>query len=164
VTTRRQLILDSMVALLGAISTAAGYNTNVATVAGGGGAQKLGNPANAARLAPWLVVACESEDKREARHNYFEPTATYSVTCYVRDDGETPLDDLLEAILEDVERVLLTAKDADPPLGVAGAMDVHVEGHTKLPRDEEGFLIAALTARVQYRHDLRHPGTFTASP
>lgn len=160
--TRRKKHVDALVTALGAIAVSGGYNTNVATAAGGGGAQRV-KRANLFEKLPVLIVSLDNEEPNEDRTQLYEPIARGSVACIVADDGSTDPDDLTEAILEDVEKVLLAQDALDPILGVPGTVRLKIEGHSKYPIEAGKKIGAELRISVRYRHDALSTATYAGS-
>ena len=171
--TRRLSILDALVARLGAISVEGGYNSNLSPESGGGGAQKTGATSNSMARLPMLICALEEGDRTGEREQEMADTAWLAERAMVviegatRDDGATPYDNQCEALLQDVERVLLNARtnpeaETGALLGVKGVEDIELYGHSKFyPLDGEDRIGFRMTIGVLYRHDILNPGTWT---
>lgn len=155
--TLRQDIVSAIIGALSQIRVSNGYETNVATAAGGGGAQKVLPFANGESLRPFLVVSIDEEQKDDRANSYIEPTATGTVACRPADDGTSSPDDLTEQLLGDVEKCLLAQRFADPILGLSYVVDFYVDGHQKYAPTEKNALGAELRFRVRYRHALTSP-------
>lgn len=156
----RRSILQALVDALGLISVANGYNSNVAVAAGGGGAQKRVEPANKLEKLPALIVGLWEEDKDDAVHSHYQATARVMVGAYVRPANGAAVDDLVEDLVEDVEKALFALKAMDPALGVSGVQDLKVVGHTKFEDDGQQLSGAMVEVEVLYRHSLASSGAY----
>jgi hypothetical protein len=165
--TRRALILSALVSALEAIQTSAGYNTNVKATAGGGGAQKLTFPFNTATKRPVLYVSIDSQEPSEQRGaggtggGYYEPVCKGAIACLIDVDPADAVDDKVDTLLADVEKVLLTQAQADPVLGVAGVVDLMLDGFTYFDPAKGRGPGAEYRFKVRYRHDSTSSATFT---
>jgi len=155
--TLRQNIVDAIIAALSTIRISNGYETNVATAAGGGGAVKIQPDSNFETVRPFLIVSIDEEQKDDRANTYIEPTASGTVACRPAPDATTSPDDLTEQLVGDVEKCLLGQRFADPILGLAYVVDFYVDGHQKYPQTAQNALGAEVRFRVRYRHALTNP-------
>lgn len=161
---RRDLIVTAIVSLLNqTITIGGGYNNGLAVEAGGGGAQKPGAVENPLAALPVVIVSAPEEDKDEdsSRHTYIRNRLRIELECVPDQDGVTPVEDQIDDLVEDIERVLLAQAFLEqPPLGVAGVEEIRIHGHTKLPVDSENLDGALMVLTVLYRHDEDDPRTY----
>lgn len=155
--TLRQDIVGAIIAALSQIRVSNGYETNVATAAGGGGASKVLPLGNSESARPFLVVSIDEEQKDDRANTYVEPTATGAIACRPADDGTSSPDDLTEQLVGDVEKCLLAQRFADPILGLSYVVDLYIDGHQKYAPNEKNALGAEVRFRVRYRHALTNP-------
>lgn len=160
---RRVAIVNALVSALNGITVAAGYNTDIGIR---GGFQLPSRDANVGAILPFGIVTVPREDKRD-------DVVVDQIDCrlyvdilaapFSAEDGLVESD--IEELVEDVERVLLAQKAAEPPLGVAGVFDIEVGGHEKLPlRGDLVFAGAAMQVVINYRHDVEDPSTYQGAP
>ena len=160
--TRRDAITAALIDAFNGITIANGYNTDLGAR---GRVQKPVGDANAANVLPFgiLTVPRESKDDNVVA-NYIHCTmdVELAVAPVSAEDGYVEED--VEALLEDCERVIYALKAQEPPLNISGVVDLEYRGHEKLPlRGDLVFCGAVLNLVVMYRHDFDDPRTYMAS-
>jgi hypothetical protein len=158
VASRRRAILEAMRSRLEAIDGTGVFNTNVA---GAGGARISDmRPLSIAEL-PILLLAVRNESKSQPTQQDIEGRVSYVIYAVPQqraDSGPIPI--VVDSLVEDVERVLLAARQEDPPLGELGVTDMDVESWDLFEIAEDQLIGAAITVSVRYRHDLENPSTY----
>lgn len=159
----RDFIVLNMTAALNTISVANGYNSNLNTASGGGGAQKPGAVENPLAVLPVVIVSAPAEDKDEdtSRHSYIRNRLRVELELVPDQDGTGPVEDQIDNLVEDVERVLLGENQNDPPLSTTGVEEIRLDGHTKLPVEGESLDGALMSMTVIYRHNVDDPRTYS---
>jgi hypothetical protein len=159
---RRVLIVEALIAALNSITVENGYNTSIGTA---GGFQVPSRDANIGAVLPFGIVHVPREDKADDRVVDQMDCRLYVdvlVAPFSAEDGIVEED--IEQLVEDVERVILDQKAQEPPLGVAGVLDLEYGGHEKLPlRGDLVFSGASMQVVVHYRHDVTDPRTYMGS-
>lgn len=158
---RRKLILDAVVTQLNTITVANGYNTDLGIT---GGAQKLKVNSNQIGTLPVALVSMFSEDKEEDRVEFVEGTLRFAIAIWPDVAEGDNAEDILEDLILDIERAILTKMEEDPPWGVPGCLRIArdgVVGHIK--NTPEGDVSAEIELVIGYRHDTLDPSTFGGS-
>ena len=160
---KRDSIVTALIAVLNTITVTNGYNTNLSTGTGGGGAVKPDSVRNQLAVTPVVLVSVPSEDKDTgdtSRHSYIRNRLSVELVLYIGQDGTTPVEDQIDDLVEDVERILLGANLDSPPLSVTGLEEIRLQGHLKFTVDEESLDGALMSADFYYRHDQDDPRTY----
>jgi len=158
VTSRRQTILDALVGAFSVVTTANGYNTDLADA---GGTQKVLSPANALESMPMAVVSIYSEQRSTELTQHWQNRLRFSVLGFIAEVEGTPIEDQLEDLLEDLENVLITEKLRDQPLSVDGVLDLELDGHDKHQLDDRALAVVEIQGTVIYRHNIDNPGAWS---
>lgn len=155
---RRQKVIDAVVAALGVIQVANGYNTDAGV--NGDKVPKRGSSSGA--TLPLVLVHSPREVKDDqAISDQYHCTMTLEIFAAAHSAEDGFVEEDVDLLVADVERALLAQKNAEPPLGVAGCIDIRLQGHTKLEaRGDEIFVGAVIDATVEYRHDIDNPATY----
>lgn len=154
-----KVIQAAIVAKLNTITTANGYVTDLGNR---GKAQEPDASHNPLEVLPVVIVSVPSEQKLPARSTHSHVQARIRVELdVVPDQVSGPVEPVIHDLVGDVEKLLMTEMQADPPLGVAGVDDLILNGHTKLSVDGGQLDGALYEFEVQYRHDQTDPRTFS---
>lgn len=162
-TSIRDLIVNSICTKLATITVANGYENNLSVESGGGGCQKPGAKKNPLALLPTVIVSAPEEAPVDtlSRHSYRLKHLQIELEAIPSNDGTTPIEDQIDDLVEDIERVILAEAEADPPLGITGVEDLIIGSHVKLPVEGEALDGARYSFIVKYRHDTADPRVYT---
>ncbi len=172
----RDNIVAALATKLAVIAVAGGYNTNVSTASGGGGVLTP-NPSGEVEYdpSPVLHLYRVSERKRIQEVQYWLCDLLLELVLVPKLDTATPLDERIDDLVEDVERVLFTEKNkgagaAGNPLDLTYVEDLQPPdselGHEVLTRemggvDGEGRIDGArMSVTVRYRHNTTDPRSY----
>ncbi len=154
-------IVDAIVARLNdTISVVNGYNFDLAPEKGGGGAQHVEADFQPGQATPWILVDVWRVDKEDSYATVTVATGTLHMQLNVDRpaDPDARIQTRLQNLIDDVEKCLGIARQEDPVLGVVGLQDIRLQGHTKVPWDDEDeYLNALMEAQVVYEHAIDDP-------
>lgn len=154
----RSQVHSAIVTLLGAISVANGYNTDLAVAAGGGGAHKLYNE-NSRKTPPLVFVILNTEEKISQDNQFLHCRAEFECVGEVAIQEETQQDQLaerLDLLMTDIEKALLNGVLQSPAFGVVGVEDVELGGYD-IHEVSPFRASAVIFGTVQYRHRADNP-------
>lgn len=156
---RRTEITQALIAQFNQISIANGYNTDLGVR---GRVQRPVADSQQGAVLPFGLLTVPREDKSdEVVSNYFACTMTVELAVAPASAEDGFVEEDVEQIVEDCERVILAIKAQEPPLNINGVIDIDYTGHEKLPlRGDLVFCGAVLNMRVEYRHDVDDPRTY----
>lgn len=154
-------VVDAVIARLDAtISVANGYNFDLSPQNGGGGAQPIRADFQTALKSPWILVDLWREDKEDTYATVAVVTAQLHMQLNVERpaDSDERIHTTLQQLVDDVEKCLGLARQEDPRLGVAGLQDILLQGHTKVPwDDDDDYMNAIMEIQVLFQHSITDP-------
>ena len=154
-------VVDAIIARLDAtISTANGYNYDLSPVNGGGGAQPIRADFQSGMNSPWILVDLWREDKDDTYATVATVTGQLHMQLNLQRpaDPDEPIHTALQHLVDDVEKCLGLARQESPPLGVTGLQDILLQGHTKVPWDDDDeYLNAIMEIQVLFEHSITDP-------
>lgn len=171
-TSLRDNIVAAVVANLGAISVAEGFNTNIATGAGGGGCQ---TPSAEGKVEydplPCIHVYYGVERKKVREIQYWVCDMELEVVGLIKPDGVLGVEVVARKLVEDIERKLFAQKNAwasgGTPYSLAYVEDVLPDsdedwtfGHELLTRERDGFDGCRMLVVIRYRHNVADPRAY----
>ncbi len=143
--------VDAIVDLLNTVSQAAGYRTNLAPSANGGGAHHADAESDYDEDVAMPMVEVDTINVRKSLGpdggyaDEYACTANMHLHLAVESptDG-TPKQKAIGALIHDIEVILNRERNESPPLGIAGVDDLATGGYELLPRDEGDTDVEAL--------------------
>jgi len=149
----RTNIYSAMVTALGTITVANGYNVTLAS------AQKILYLAtDSAR--PYVIASFKREDKTPATDDTYACSIRFQVFCYIDEVNEgdaTSIEDAVDLLVSDVEKLLAVQRALSPPFGVTGCEDVILDGHEKYDVGGEWVQGATVFGTILYQHATEDP-------
>jgi len=146
-TTKRELIVQDIVAALEKISIISGYNTDVASV------QRFGNEVTEIIDRPFVAVRSVSGEQTNASvETVWLETLTVAIACFPDEpQGETPVDAHIDKLLHDVQKAVMV-----DPQRSGLANDTEYAGWEWFDEDEED-IGALLMLNIDYYHSYEDP-------